>query len=701
MGLGYSRITSRMNGIECSVTIFVPQDAECEVRDIRIKNLSAGPLEIDVVPVVEYTHFDALKQLTNADWVPQTMQSRLAEDQAGLKTLVQYAFMHRDTAVNYFTSNFPAASFETDRHIFLGANPLGNWAQPASLAKPELSNTQANRGDNIAALMHHLGKLKPGEFRRVITLLGQSASFEQAKETLQKYRDPGQVEAAIADQAVFWDRYLNTYQAHTPSADFDRMLNVFTPRQCYTTLNWSRYLSLYQLGYGSRGIGFRDSAQDVMAVLSSAPAAARELLVKLLSVQRCNGSAYHQLNPLTMVAETGDAVEQPDHPQYYSDDHLWAILAVCAYLKETGDFDFLKWSIPYYEKNKDDTALESASVFDHLCRGVRFTGSDLGAHGLPLLGYADWNDSVNLAAGAESLLTANLYGRALQELIELCEFTGDRENESQFQAAYNRMNERVAASAWDGNWYRAYYDENGVPLGSSQNEFGQIYAYAQAWPVLSGFAAPDRAAAALEAVFEKLNTRNGIKVSAPSFNGYDPQKGGLTTYPPGAKENGGIFLHVNPWVIIAETLLGHGDRAFTYYAQINPAGKNDCIEEYECEPYVYPQNILANEHPQFGLARNSWLSGTASWMYQAGTQWILGIRPAYPGLRIDPCIPAAWDGFEVRRKIRGADYVISVKNPQHVNHNVASLSVDGSPLAGNLVPYFADGQVHPVEVILG
>ena len=701
VGLGYNRITSQANGIECSVTIFVPRGADCEVRDIHVKNVSDKALQVDLIPVVEYTHFDALKQLTNADWVPQTMQSRLAEDESGLKTLVQYAFMRRETAVNYFTSNYPVSSFETDRHIFLGTNPLGNWASPGSLNLDELSNTQANRGDNIAALMHHLGELQPGETRRVITLLGQSETMEIARKTISRFRDPQQADEAQRVQAAFWQEYLSTFQVHTPAADFDRMLNVYTPRQCFTTLNWSRYLSLYQLGYGSRGIGFRDSAQDVMAVVSSAPREAKNLLIKLLSVQRRDGSAYHQLNPLSMVAELGDAVEQPERPQYYSDDHLWAVLAVCAYLKETGDLAFLQEEIPFYNKDQHDAPLETASVFEHLRRAVHFTASDLGAHGLPLLGYADWNDSVNLPNGAESLLTANLYGRALNELLALCKFTADEANANGFQAGYAKMQKIVAESAWDGEWYLAYFDDNGLPLGSGRNEYGQIYAYAQAWPVLSGFASADRAASALDAVHQKLNTRNGIKVSAPSFNGYDPQKGGVTTYPPGTKENGGIFLHVNPWVIIAETLLGHGDRAFEYYAQINPAGKNDLIDEYECEPFVYAQNILADEHPQFGLARNSWLSGTASWMYQAGVQWISGIRPTYQGLLIDPCIPADWDGFEAKRCIRGVEYSISVSNPQHVNKQVVKMVVDGEPISGNIVPYFSDGKVHTVEATLG
>jgi cellobiose phosphorylase len=246
-----------------------------------------------------------------------------------------------------------------------------------------------------------------------------------------------------------------------------------------------------------------------------------------------------------------------------------------------------------------------------------------------------------------------------------------------------------------------YFDADGSPLGSHTNEQGQIYTNGQSWPVISGFAAPNRATTALDAVYAHLNTGKGIKLSTPGYDGFDPSKGGVTTYPPGAKENGGIFLHANPWVVIAETMMGRGDRAFEYHDQINPAAKNDQIDEFECEPYVYPQNILGDEHPQFGLARNSWLTGTASWTYQAGTQYILGIRPTYTGLEVDPCIPAAWDGFHVTRMFRGAVYQIDVKNPDHVCRGVKSVKVNGLEIGGNVVPVLQEGKTYQVKVVLG
>jgi cellobiose phosphorylase len=718
VGLGYTRIVSEFYGLRTEVTIFVPigasADAQREIRDIKITNISKKPIEVDAIPVVEYTHPDALKQLTNADWVPQTMQSKMMQEAsgkrqyatprgrfAGCKILLQYPFMLRDIRVNYFTSSLPAASFETDRHKFLGGNGYGTWGNPLGLQAPELSNTEALRGDNIAALLHHLGVLEPGKSRRFITQLGQVDHIENALEAIARYRQAKEVDRALAEIKAFWDDYLSRLHCATPDADFNRMINIHNARQCYITKQWSRYLSLYQLGYGARGIGTRDSSQDVMAVLASVPDEGRALIKQLLSIQRRDGSAYHQFNPLTMIASEGDSLEREDRPHYYSDDHLWSVLVVSAYLKETGNLAFLDEVIPYYEKDKQERPLENGTVLDHLKRAIEFTRNDVGQHGLPRLGFADWNDTINLAEGAESLFSANLYGRALQEMIALMDYRGDAEAMQKYAAYYEETKARVNEHAWDGAWYVGYFDHDGTPLGSKQNQYGQIQLNAQTWAVISGFATPDRAVQALDSAHHLLNTRNGLKVSWPGFNGFDPAYGGVTTYPPGAKENGGIFLHTNPWAVIANVLIGNGDRAYEYYRQINPAAKNDRIDEFEVEPYVYPQNILSDEHPQFGLGRNSWLSGTASWMYQAGTQYILGLRPAYTGLLIDPCIPREWKGFKVTRQVRGATYLVEVRNPDRVCTGVKSVEVDGKPISGCIIPYYGDGQTHRVVVVMG
>ncbi len=701
VGMGYTRIVSEFYGIRTECTIFVPIDEQVEIRDIRVTNISGEEKQIDVIPVVEYTHFDAVKQFTNADWVPQTMTSKCYTDDRGMRVLSQYAFMLRDIRVNYFTSNFPVASFETDRKRFLGDNEYGTWASPVSLQKDQLDNYQAYRGDNIAALLHNLGTLKPGEQKRIVTQLGQKESVKAAMPEIERLRDNSQVDAVFGKLKSFWDKYLSFMQVNTPDAGMNSMINVHNARQCFITFNWSRYLSYYQLGLGTRGLGFRDSSQDVMGVVDRIPQEAKKLIVKLLSVQNQNGSAMHQFNPLSMEATNGDAHEIPDRPQYYGDDHLWIVLAVTAYIKETGDMAFLQEKVPFYQKDKDRKPLETATVLEHILRAMKFTKENVGKHGLPLLGFADWNDCVNLPSGAESLFNAHLYGKALQEMIELSEALGRKEWKEQYTADYESMKSNVNKSAWDGEWYVRYFEADGTPLGSNSNSHGKIYLNGQSWAVISGFATEERGRKAMDSARKMLNTKNGLKLSTPGFNGYDPTKGGITTYPPGAKENGGIFLHTNPWVMIAETLLGNGDRAFEYYDQINPAKKNSIIDEYECEPYVYPQNILGDEHPQFGLARNSWLSGTSSWAYQAATKYILGIMPKYNGFVVDPCIPKNWDGFSVQRKFRGVDYKVTVKNPSHVCKGVKTVKVNGKEIEGNLIPLFKAGESVNVEVLMG
>ena len=700
VGMYYTRWVCTFGSLKFDILAFIPRGGSELIRQYTVTNTGKEPLKVELIPVVEFSHFDALKQLTNADWVPQTMQSHSIETKSGNAAIAAYAYMKRDMGVNVFSANVKASSFETDRKRFLGDNEYGTWQNPLSLKNEELSSINAVRGDTIASFILPMGEIAPGKSSTVITQLAQVDRLDLAAAATEKYTTTEAVKKAFDELSSFWDKYLSVIKVNTPDAAFNSMLNLHNPRQCFTTKTWSRYLSLYQLGYGSdRGIGFRDSSQDVMGVIPQIPDEARELIEKLLSVQSTDGSAYHQFNPLSMVAGRGDSLEYEDRPHFYSDDQLWIVLAVSAYIKETGDYEFLKKQIPFYEKDKAEKPLESGTVYEHLQRAVKFTHENCGKHGIPLLGFADWNDTVNLPAGAESLFTANLYGWALLELAELADFKNEKDNAEKWRGWYNDMKKAVLDSAWDGEWFVRYFDDKGEPLGSAKNEYGKIWLNGQSWTILSGFAADtDKGRKAMDSVKKYLATDKGIKLSWPGYKGYDREKGGVTTYPPGAKENGGIFLHPNPWAIIAETILGDGDQAFTYYQRINPAAKNDSIDEYECEPYCYAQNILSNEHPNFGLGRNSWLSGTSSWTYQASTKYILGIRPEHTGLRVEPCIPKAWKGFTVERTCRGAIYKITVKNTSGVSKGGKSIKLDGKAIDGTIVPWQKSGTTHTVEV---
>lgn len=699
-GLSYTKIVSEAFGVRCEVTFFVPKNDELLLQDIRVTNISAEALHVDVVPVYEFTHFDALKQLLNADWVPQTMTLKAHTVDSGHRVLEQYAFMKRNSAVNLMTADRIATSFDGDRQKFLGQFGYGSWSTPQAVEAEELGNSECMRGDNIGALNLRLNWIKPGDTERTVVQLTQAESLESARPLMEKYRHHDTVDKAFVELAEGWETYLDTLQVETPDDAMNSMLNVHNPRQCHTTKNWSRYLSLYQLGYGARGIGFRDSSQDILGVIAHMPEETRLFIERLLSVQKRDGSAMHQFFPSTMEANEGDSREEVDRPNYYGDDHLWIIYAVTQYVKETGNGDFLNKMIPFYEKDTQGEAKAEGTVWDHLCRSIEFTRINIGEHGLPLLGFADWNDTVNLPTGSESLMVANMYGKALLDMVDLCELRDELQLKEEFLAQYKQMQKVVNEHGWDGEWYVRYFDEKGEAVGSQRNRQGQIYTNGQSWPVISGFATDERAKVALNSVNSKLNTSNGIKLSTPGYNGFEPRLGGVSTYPPGTKENGGIFLHSNPWVIIAEAKVGNGDRAYEYYRQINPASKNNQLNIFESEPYCYPQNILGDEHKQFGLGRNAWLSGTSAWTYVAGTQWILGVRPEVDGLTVDPCIPNSWPEFKVKRKFRGATYYIHVTNPLGVAKGVAQMKVDGELIEGSKAPIFTYGE-HQVEVILG
>lgn len=701
IGLSYSKWVVEAYGVKSEITAFVPQGSQTLLQDIKVTNISGKALEIDVIPVYEFTHFDALKQLTNADWVPQTMTVNAHKEATGHLVIEQYAYMKRDFAVNLVTADCPVSSFDGDRRKFLGDFEYGSFANPLSLQNAELSNSECLRGDNVAALMIKLGTLANGATGRTCTQLTQKENIAAAQEEIKKYRNLANVDKAFADLAAWWDNYLQVMYIESPDASFNSMINVHNPRQCHTTKNWSRYLSLYQLGFGSsRGIGFRDSSQDLLGAMSHMPEEARVLAENLLSVQLPAGNAMHQYFPLTMEANEGDSREEPHMPTYYGDDHLWIVQTVAQYLKETGNVNFLKWEIPFYDKKLPLEQREKGTVWEHLKRAINFTWNDRGPHGLPHLGFADWNDTVNLGHGAESMFNASLFGKAIIEMLDICDLIGEAEYKKTLESYYAEMKKAVNEHLWDGKWWIRYFKPTGEPLGSDKNTYGKIFTNGQSWPVIAGFAEGERMITALDTVNEKLNTANGIKLSWPGYNGFDPTLGGVSTYPPGAKENGGIFLHANPWVMIAETIAGRGDRAFQYYNQINPASKNDSLEVFESEPYCYPQNILGDEHKQFGMGRNAWLSGTSSWTYVAGTQWIAGVRPALDGLIIDPCIPTKWATLKVTRKFRGATYKISITNPNHVSKGIVKLVVNGKEVAGNKVPVFTSGEVI-VEAIMG
>jgi cellobiose phosphorylase len=483
-------------------------------------------------------------------------------------------------------------------------------------------------------------------------------------------------------------------QVTTGSEHLDRMVNIWNAYQCMVTFNLSRSASLFESGIG-RGMGFRDSNQDLLGFVHMVPDRARQRILDIAATQLPSGGAYHQYQPLTKRGN--DAVGSG-----FNDDPAWLVLAVVAYLKETGDFAILDEPVPY-----DNEPGSERSLAHHLRRSIDYTLERLGPHGLPLIGRADWNDCLNLncfsdtpgesfqttqnreGGGAESVFIAGLFVLAANELAAIVEFLGDPAEGHRLRASAAQMVAAIDAHGWDGEWFRRAYDFFGEPIGSAANDEGQIFIEPQGICILAGIGLADgRAVKALTAVRERLATPHGIVLQQPPFSHYQLRLGEISSYPPGYKENAGVFCHTNPWLMIAEALAGNPAGALDYYLRINPSARERISEIHRCEPYVYAQMIAGRDAPTHGEAKNSWLTGTAAWNYVAATQWIVGIRPELDGLRIDPRLPAGWGELRMTRRFRGATYRIVVHPPatKDSTASVDHLVVDGRPVVGNLAP---------------
>jgi len=689
-GLGYTTIKLEQEKIQSEITYFVPEnDQAMEVWVIKVKNLDTEKRDLKLFSYAEFSFYDAMKDQTNVDWCQQINQATFENE-----TIFWTSFM-KTMGYTYFTTSGKIDSFDADREKYVG--PYRGLENPICVEKGHCSNSLPLRGNGVGGVCTKV-HLNPGEEKEIVFILGTAEKKELALLLINKYRELENVHNALYTLKEYMNNYLAKLSVKTPDSDMDLMVNCWNQYQCKATFNWSRFVSLYQLGV-NRGMGFRDTAQDTLGVMHTIPEEAKNTIIKLLKIQYKKGYAGHQFYPLTGEIDIGDAAEgSKKATKWYSDDHLWIVLAVASYIKETGDFDFLSQKVKFADAKEE-------KVLKHLEKAVEFASIMVGPHGLCLAGWADWDDTLNLSTGkgkAESVWTTQLLGVALLEMIELSKVLKNSAAEKKYQKLHQHFAKIMNSSAgWDGNWYlRAYTDES-KKVGTHLNEKAKIYLLVQSWAIMANFADSKKAKTAMNSAHKYLNTKYGLVLIWPAYNGFDWRIGGTTTYPPGAKENGGIFLQTNPWQVIAAAMMGDGERAFEYYKQILPSSKNDIADIYEVEPYVYCQNILGKEHPQFGLGRNSWLTGTAAWTMVAASQYILGIRPDYNGLIIDPCIPRSWPGFDVTRIFRGTTYHITVKNPKKVSKGVKTLIVDRKEIKGNIIPLFNDENEHFVEVILG
>jgi cellobiose phosphorylase len=687
-GPGYTRITSVCNGIQASVLYFVPPYTEadqcpCEVWVVSIQNLAAHPRKLRTFSYAELGFWTADIDLHNLDWGTHILSSHHREG-------ILYTTTYFRPTTTFFASNGIPAGFDTERETFIG--PYRDLANPIVVENGKPTNTEAPRGNNIASLCYEIN-LAPNEQMEIVYILGVTDNPELILKKVNAYRETGHVQDAFAALKNDWEGFLNKLHVTTPDPEMNAMLNVWNQVQCRATLYWSRFVSAYETGLG-RGMGTRDSAQDTLATAQNAPDRAKQTLIMLWKLQFQDGHVWHQVFPLTGEGGPGLAAEFPYWPQWFSDDHLWLVQAVVNYLRETGDFTFLNEAIPYYDGGSD-------TLWNHILRAVDFTMEHRGPQGLPRLGFSDWDDTMNLDHGsgkAESVMTAQLFCWAMVELADLCEAIGKEDEYKQFTTLKREMVEIINRVAWDGAWYTRAFDDNGMPIGVSTEEKQRIALNTQTWAVIGECAPLERAEQAMNSAHDFLNTPYGIAIMWPPYAGSDERVRGTSTYPPGAKENGGIFNHANTWAIVAAAKLGWADRAYQYYHQCMPLARKD-NDHFKVEPYVYSGNLAGPTHPQFGFGRNAWLSGTATWMYIAGTQWILGIRPTFQGLQISPVIPSTWDGFTATRVFRGITYKITVerKGPG----NKVALTVDGVPVQGNIVPFLTPAaKSQEIKVIL-
>lgn len=690
-GTGYTRITTRRSEIEAQCLYFVPPtppDDPCpaEVWVLSLTNHGDRTRTLRTFSYVEFGFFDAAIDQQNLDWAGHIVSSRF--DQGASAIVVGTMFK---PTTYFFASDRRPLGYDGDRETFVG--DYRDLSNPIVVESGEPTRTGSPRGNSIGSLCHEV-TLAPGESVRLTYLMGVTDTPAAIGDVLARYRAPGEVDTSFAALRADWDEYLAALRVETPDPVVDSMLNLWNPVQCRTTLYWSRFVSGYETGLG-RGMGTRDSGQDTLGTVHAAPGQARATLTRIWQLQFADGHTWHQFFPLTGEGGPGLAAEHPEWPQWFSDDHLWLVISVCAYLRETGDFGYLDQRVSYQDGGED-------TIWAHMLRAIDFTAEHRGPHGLPRSGFSDWDDTLNVDHGsglAESVWCGMQFCRALLDFAELADHIGDCAQAERMRELYRAQSAALDAHAWDGAWYARCFDDEGKPIGVAAEPVHRINLNPQTWSVLSEATPREHAEQAMRSAHEMLNTEYGLALLWPPYAGGDPRVRGTSTFPPGAKENGGIFCHANTWAIIAAAMLGWADQAYAYYRQILPLARTDS-ERFRVEPYVYCQNICGPAHPQFGMGRNAWLTGTASWTYVAGTQWILGIRPTYDGLRVAPCIPGEWPGFTVVRRFRGVRYDIAV---HRVGPGEAvSLRVGGEPCPGDVVPLPAPGtnQV-TVEVALG
>ncbi len=713
-GMNYTSIQGEKNGVVAKTLFFVPLKTWAEVQKLTLTNNSTVVKKLKIFSFIEWALWNAAADMEN-------FQRNFSTGEVEVEGSVIYhktEYKERRNHYAYYSVNASLKGFDTDRETFFGL--YNGFDEPQVVAEGNPTNTVAHGWSPIASHCIEV-ELQPGESKDLVFVLGYAENADdkkweskgiinktKAKKTIERFDTAEKVDAAFAELRAYWDNLLSVYNLNSSDEKLDRMVNIWNQYQCMITFCFSRSASFFESGIG-RGMGFRDSNQDLIGFVHQIPERARERIIDIASTQFPDGGCYHQYQPLTKKGNN-------EIGQGFNDDPMWLIFGTTSYIKETGDFGILDEAVPY-----DNKAGSEVSLFEHLTVSFDHVVNNLGPHGLPLIGRADWNDCLNLncfsndpnesfqttenkteGSKAESLMIAGLFVVYGRDYVELCKRRGVTEEASRAQKHIDSMVETIKIHGWDGEWFLRAYDFYGHKIGSHENIEGKIFIESNGWCTMAGIGKGEgMVTKALDSVKKHLDCEHGIVLNNPAFTKYYIEYGEISTYPPGYKENAGIFCHNNPWIMIGETVVGNGNRAWEYYRKICPSYLEDISELHKTEPYVYSQMIAGKDAFKPGEAKNSWLTGTASWNFYTITQFILGIKPDYDGLRIDPCIPNDWKGFNVTRKFRGATYQIEIQNPDGKSKGVKFLEVDGTMQTSNLLPLFEDGKLHKVKVVLG
>ncbi len=712
-GMNYTTIKGEKAGVSAKTLFFVPLNTHAEVQKLTLTNNTDATKKLKLFSFTEWALWNAVADMENFQRNFSTGEVEIDGSTLYHKT----EYKERRNHYAFYSVNSPIDGFDTDRESFMGL--YNGFDEPQVVLEGKARMSEAHGWSPIASHFIEV-TLEPGESKDFVFVLGYIENNEddkweskgiinkkKAKQLIAQFDTSEKVDAALSELKEYWDNLLSIYTVNTGQEKLDRMVNVWNQYQCMITFCFSRSASFFESGIG-RGMGFRDSNQDLIGFVHQIPERARERIIDIASTQFPDGSCYHQYQPLTKKGNN-------DIGSGFNDDPMWLILGTTAYIKETGDWSILEEQVPY-----DNDESLAQPLFHHLTVSFDHVVNNLGPHGLPLIGRADWNDCLNLncfskdpnesfqttenkteGTQAESLMIAGLFVVYGRDYVELCRNLGKDAEAERAQQHIDQMVQAIKTYGWDGQWFLRAYDFYGNKIGSEENKEGKIFIESNGWCSMAGIGMEEGLVEkALDSVKERLDCEYGIVLNNPAYTKYYIEYGEISTYPKGYKENAGIFCHNNPWIIIGETLLGRGDQAWEYFRKICPAYLEDISELHKTEPYVYSQMIAGKDAYKPGEAKNSWLTGTAAWNFYAISQHILGIRPGFNGLEIDPCIPADWKSFEVTRKFRGSIFDIQVDNPNAVSKGVKNLRIDGKVESGNMIPILPKGH-YKVEVELG